>query len=127
MTDYKGIQGYSVQSLSSDPGTLADVVGQLWYNSDSGKFKYCAAAAAAWAAGTSLNTARTALGGAGTITAGLAYGGANVLAETEKFDGTTWTEVGDMTSGRNSFASAGTQTAAIAAAGRAAPINVDSC
>jgi hypothetical protein len=32
MATYKGIQGYTVQKLSSDP-TAAEAVGQLWYNS----------------------------------------------------------------------------------------------
>ena len=38
MATYKGIQGYSVQKLSSDP-TASEAEGQLWYNSTSGKFK----------------------------------------------------------------------------------------
>ena len=38
MATYKGIQGYSVQKLSSDPPAALSV-GQLWYNSTSGKFK----------------------------------------------------------------------------------------
>ena len=35
MADYKGIQGYMVQSLASDPGTISEVLGQVWYNSTS--------------------------------------------------------------------------------------------
>ena len=38
MATYKGIQGYSVQKLSSDP-TASEAAGQLWYNSTLGKFK----------------------------------------------------------------------------------------
>ena len=38
MATYKGIQGYTVQKLSSDP-TASEVVGQLWYNSTTGAFK----------------------------------------------------------------------------------------
>ena len=56
MATYKGIQGYTVQKLSSDP-TVADTVGQLWYNSTSGKFKISTEGAGAWASGTAAPTA----------------------------------------------------------------------
>ena len=38
MGTYKGIQGYTVQKLATDP-TASEAVGQLWYNSTAGKFK----------------------------------------------------------------------------------------
>ena len=37
MATYKGIQGYTVQSLASDPSPV--VTGQLWYNSASNVWK----------------------------------------------------------------------------------------
>jgi hypothetical protein len=46
MATYKGIQGYTVQNLSSDP-TASEAVGQLWYNSTSGSFKIGTQGAAA--------------------------------------------------------------------------------
>ena len=55
MATYKGIQGYSVQKLSSDP-TVTDTIGQLWYNSTTGKFKISTQGAGAWASGGDLNT-----------------------------------------------------------------------
>ena len=64
MATYKGIQGYSVQKLTSDP-TVADTIGQLWYNSTSGKFKIGDAGAGAWASAPSMNTARKQVGNAG--------------------------------------------------------------
>ena len=39
MGTYKGIQGYTVQSLASDPSDLSKVTGQLWYNSASNVWK----------------------------------------------------------------------------------------
>ena len=54
MATYKGIQGYTVQKLSSDPTASADTEGQLWYNSVSGKFKIVVAAAGVWATGGNL-------------------------------------------------------------------------
>jgi len=124
MATYKGIQGYSVQNLSSDPGTLADVVGQLWYNSTSGKFKIAVQSAGAWASGTSLLAAKQAPGGAGTQTAAIAFGGLltpAVTANTESFNGSTWTEVANLGTGRYDGGSAGTQTAALGYAGTVFP------
>jgi hypothetical protein len=73
MADYKGIQGFAIQNLTSDP--TADE-GQVWYNSTTNIFKETAATTAgAWASATSMNTARYAMGGAGTQTAALAFGG----------------------------------------------------
>ena len=53
MATYKGIQGYTVQKLSSDP-TAAEAVGQLWYNSGDGAFKVATQSAGAWSAGGNL-------------------------------------------------------------------------
>ena len=39
MATYKGIQGYTVQNLASDPTASANTEGQVWYNSTEGKFK----------------------------------------------------------------------------------------
>jgi hypothetical protein len=56
MADYKGIQGFAIQNLTSDP--TADE-GQVWYNSTTNIFKETAATTAgAWASATSMNTAR---------------------------------------------------------------------
>jgi hypothetical protein len=67
----------------------------------------------------SLNTARDNLAGAGTQTAGLAFGGIlppNTGA-TEEYDGTTWTTTGSLATARNKLAGAGTQTAGLAFGG----------
>jgi hypothetical protein len=63
------------------------------------------------------------LAGAGTQTAGLAFGGytgtANVTA-TEEYDGTTWTAGGTYTA-RRYLGGCGTQTAALAFGGYTTP------
>ena len=46
-----------------------------------------------------LNTSRSDLSGAGTTTAALAYGGESGLTNTENFNGTSWTEVNDLSGG----------------------------
>jgi len=39
MATYKEIQGYTVQSLASDPSATASTEGQVWYNTTTGVFK----------------------------------------------------------------------------------------
>jgi hypothetical protein len=74
MATYKGIQGYTVQSLSSDP-PAAQSAGQLWYNNDSGAFKIGTQGAGAWSSGGALNTGRGQFGLTGIVTAAVAFGG----------------------------------------------------
>ena len=38
MATYKGIKGYKVQSLASDPGS--PLTGQLWYNTTTSVLKF---------------------------------------------------------------------------------------
>ena len=127
MADYKGIQGYSVQTLASDPSPTASVTGQLWYNSTSGTYKISVAGAGAWSAGGSLNEGRAEISYArnATLTTGLLFGGddpaVNYIKSTEKFDGTTWTEVNDLNNARAGAGGLGTQTAAMCLSGNAQP------
>jgi len=123
MATYKGIQGYSVQSLATDP-TVADTVGQLWYNSGSGKFKISTEGAGAWSSATALNTARGGGASGGTQSAcWFAGGGPGVTgADMETYDGSTWTELGNLVSGaRDNLEGFGTTTAAIACGGYSNP------
>jgi hypothetical protein len=68
-----------------------------------------------------LNTARNNLGGVGTQTAGLAFGGATTppnTGATEEYDGSTWTSnPTGLNTARYQLAGAGTQTAALAFGG----------
>jgi hypothetical protein len=74
MANYKGIQGFTIQNLSADPSN--SIEGQVWYNSTSNVWKVEeATTVGAWASGNNMNTARATLGGAGTQTAALAFGG----------------------------------------------------
>jgi hypothetical protein len=117
MADYKGIQGFAIQNLTSDP--TADE-GQVWYNSTTNIFKETAATTAGtWASATSMNTARHGLAGAGIQTAALAFGGTPpVTAATEEYDGSTWTSnPTGLNTARRYLAGCGTQTAALAFGG----------
>jgi hypothetical protein len=75
--------------------------------------------------GGSLNTARYGLAGAGTQTAGLAFGGeiAPVTGATEEYDGSTWTTPGSLNTARYILGGTGIQTAALAFGGLCTPPN----
>ena len=74
--------------------------------------------------GGTMTDARYELGGAGTQTAGLAFGGidggSNTTA-TEEYGGTSWTNGGALTQATYGQGGAGTQTAALAFGGQRQP------
>ena len=96
MATYKELHGINVQYRSSDATALE---GDVWYNSNTGLLKMYGSAGS-WASGGNINTARAYLGVTGTQTATLAVGGnAPEKDETEEYDGSSWTEVGDLNQG----------------------------
>ena len=119
MATYKGIQGYSIQTLASDPSPTASVEGQVWYNSTSGAYKIAIAGAGTWAASTAVNTARRSMASAGTTTAALLAAGIDGPGSSwvEKWNGSTWTEVQNLITGRQYLKGAGTPSAFIACGG----------
>ncbi len=145
MAKYKEIKGFKVQTLASDTAVSIAATGS-WssggnLNTAKGQvvgFGVTAAAGAAmgtspslvtsfeqydgssWTETTDINTAGRNGLGTGTLTAGLIYGGWPRAGKTESWNGSAWTEVGDMTRGANasqSQAGGGSQTAAFAAGG----------
>tara|TARA_R110002020_G_scaffold31506_4_gene98139 strand:+ start:503 stop:1489 length:987 start_codon:yes stop_codon:yes gene_type:complete len=114
MADYKGIQGRSVQSLSTDPGTVENVLGQLWYNTTTGTYKLAtenALSTGAWSSAPNLNVARYYFNGAGSVTEGIVCAGSPNYYYVEEFDGTSWTEVNDVSNQKGYAGVNGTQTA----------------
>ena len=101
MAEYKGIHGIKIQNYTSDPAN--PLVGEVWYNSTSNSLKYFYVNSGAWATGGDMNTARKQLGGSGTNTAALAFGGTTNKNETEQYNGTAWTEVNNLNTARNKF------------------------
>ena len=106
MATYKEVHGTNIQVLSSDPSVTTN--GQIWYNSTSGTLKgFANKVNGSWVSGGSMNTARTSLGSAnaGTQTAALGFG-ANTYGNpgiTESYNGSTWTETGDLNNKREAF------------------------
>jgi hypothetical protein len=92
MAEYINIRGQNIEVVASDPAN--PTLGQIWYNSTSNTLKGGGVTTAgAWATGNNMNTARYgSLGGAGTQTAALAFGGYGPTwtDATEEYDGTNW-------------------------------------
>jgi hypothetical protein len=101
------------------------IEGQLFFNSTSNAFKVTEKniPGATWASGGDLNTARGFLStGIGTQTAAAVTAGyfsppTTYYGNTEEYDGSSWTESGDLPSGRYQGMAGGTQTAGIYAGG----------
>jgi len=92
---YYEINGQKVQNLASDPDPVLE--GQVWYNTTSDTAKVAGYnAAASWATGGSLNTARRQVAGfGGSPTTSVCVNGQNppALANTEEYSGSTWSNV----------------------------------
>ena len=126
MTTYKDIKGTSIEVVSSDPSN--PLLGQIWYNTTSQTLKGLEFGAAAWSTGGNMGTGRSNLGGTGTQTAAVVFGGIapgspgnNVTNLTEEYNGSSWTNGGNMGTARRAMASAGTQTAALGSGGYITP------
>jgi len=123
MTTFKEIRGQLIKSVSTDPANPQE--GEIWYNNTIGVLK-AQSFVEAWSAGGDLNLTRANTKGGGIQTAAITTGGQTapgsptgftVRAETETYDGTSWTEVGDMSNARREFSAFGTQGAAVAFGG----------
>ena len=120
MADYKDIHGGTIQNFAGDPP--APINGQIWYDSTNSTFQYQSiSTAGSWASGGALNAARAEHGTTGTQTASLVVAGSpGTKVNVEQYDGSAWTEIADISTGRYDIRCAGTTTAAIAYGGRTA-------
>ena len=93
--------------------------GELFYNGSTGAFQFIGLGVGAWSSGGALNTGRNSMGGSGSQTASVCFGGISPArkAQTETYNGTAWTEVNDMNSARSMASSGQSQTAALGFAG----------
>ena len=126
MTTYKEIKGTQIEAVSSDPSN--PIEGQVWYNTTDNVLKgQAATAAGSWASGGALNTGGIfgTSNGFGTQSAGGVAGrlqeagpSPGQKANTELYNGTSWTESGDLGTARNAAAVGGTYTSALHAGGQ---------
>jgi len=121
MTTYKEINGTNIEAVSSDPAN--PVEGQVWYNSTDNVVKGAAVTtAASWSTGGVLNTPRYEFQGVGTQTAGLFISGnspGGYRSEVELYNGTSFSETGDINTATRNFGAAGTSTSAVIWGGQA--------
>ena len=101
MATYAKEKGFTVQTLSTD--TIASQV-----------------LGGTWSTGGTMNVSDSRQG-TGTQTAAIIFGGQTVIANAETYDGSSFTEVGDLNTARGYHACGGTPTSAIATGGRTAP------
>ena len=117
MADYININGNNIPIRASDPTN--PITGEIWYNTTSNSLKGQGFQAAAWSTGGSLATARYVNAGAGTLTAGLNWGGraTPIFSDTEEYNGSTWTAGGNYPKAVSSHGGTGLQTAALSVGG----------
>ena len=121
MTEYKSIKGFTVQSIAGDTSPVNE--GQVYYNTTSNTLKLSKLVygTGAWSSGGALNTARYAAASSGIQTASLVFGGDNgtaFVSINESYNGSSWTELADLSVVKRFMAGLGTQTAALAIGGR---------
>ena len=130
MADYKEVVGTRVKAVSANPDN--PTVGQVWYNSTDEALKYRKAnSAGAWSSGGNLNTGRTSGGMLGTQTAAIYAGGRQSPGPgaqdiVESYNGTAFTEVGDLNEAKDHSAGAGTSTAGLIFGGEPTTANMES-
>jgi hypothetical protein len=122
MADYKNIKGFNIQYLDSDPPN--PIEGQMWFNSTTQTLKGAEAGGApigTWASGGNVNTGGVNVFGVGTSTSSaLIYGGESGRTnQTEKYDGTSWTELNNLNASGQNGGSAGNAEDAAAMSGDA--------
>ena len=108
MANYKAIKGYVIQTVDGDPSNLA--LGQVWYNSSAKKVKVGKTQAAGWTASTALPRVNNNNAVYGTPTATHHIGGYPATNDTQIFDGSSWTEVNNLTRSPTTYSMRGTGT-----------------
>ena len=119
MSNYRSIVGQKIKRVTSDPSN--PIEGQMWYNTTTGVLKGAQLNASSWASGGNLNEGRFGMGPAqnGTQTAALCATGTEgppwpgVVTSVEEYNGSSWSEVNNNTTGRESGSGSGTQTAGL--------------
>ena len=113
MSTYKEIRGLKVRDYTTNPDN--PIEGQVWYNTTANTARYqIPNRLASWRTANNSGSTKDNRAGAGTQTAGLVFaGGPAGSPVTETYDGTSFTEVGEMNTGRSAGGD-GSQTSALA-------------
>ena len=125
MANYKELKGKHILSIASDLDSSAGE-GQIWFNT-AGHFKTIVKAAGTWSSAGTLNTNQRAMNASfGVKSAAICVGGittpGSVTDVVEQYNGSTWSEVGDINTARGTFAGAGgTSTSGLVTGGGGSP------
>ena len=124
MGDLATSRAYIAGCGATAPATVAFGGNPNRNNTEEFTISLSATTAASWASGGNMSTARVGLGGFGTQTAGAGAGGytyPGFTRETEEYNGTSWSDGGDLAHTDNKYGlmGAGTQTAGLAFGGGA--------
>tara|TARA_R110002049_G_scaffold222115_1_gene393685 strand:+ start:283 stop:1272 length:990 start_codon:yes stop_codon:yes gene_type:complete len=115
MAEYKAIHGFTVQNRTADTDPVN--IGQVYYRSDTGDMKVTlnVLGTGSWASGGNLPAVRNARpAGAGTQNAALVFGGGPGNGEKGfSYDGSSWTEIGDLNTARYNSIGVGNQPSAL--------------
>lgn len=105
--------GQAIASVAGNPPSQS--LGDVWYNSNTGKLKVYGQTAAVWTSGGNAGTARYLCAGAGTQTAFLAFCGyPTPTGATEEYNGSSWTAGGNYPGApKEALGGLGTQTAGL--------------
>jgi hypothetical protein len=109
--------GNGAGSISNSKGALAAGAYPAVATTEEWNITVNTVTSAAWASGGNIGTARRALWGGGTQTAGLIWGGyvgPPVENKTEEYNGSTWAEQNNLNTAGYHICGTGTQTAAVA-------------
>jgi hypothetical protein len=121
MATYEEIYGKRVKDFDSDPTLDSSYEGQVWYDKSSGTNKALVQIKAFSSGGNYPAGFYGTVGGAGTQTAGITFGGRTSPTanydKSNEYNGFGWTATPDLGTGRYGIAGCGTQTAALGAGG----------
>ena len=127
MSTYQELKGLKVKYLSADTSGDRKIEGEVFYNSTDFKLKSFVATQA-WHSGGNMTNSRAYHGSAGSVTAGLVFGGStppypSPTTLTEEYNGTGFNVGGAMNVAMAGLNGSGTQTAALAFGGFKPPSN----
>jgi len=121
MSEYKGIKGFRVQTRTEDPSPTEAQAGDFYYNSTVGQFKNIFTGVGAWASSANLPSGKMGQAGGGSMTAAIVFGGNDSTStddnETYEYNGSAWSEGGDMSEGVGYGGGGGIQTSAVSCGG----------
>jgi len=122
MAGYNTIRGLKVNYLGEDPAGAE--TGQVWYNSSTGKLRLAnPTLSGTWSSANACNTSRRYFQGCGSQTNGIMAGGFSpgasppMFTQTEEFDGTNFTNGGNIGTGTYAATMFGPGTATVFAGG----------